>query len=71
MPVPIPFGKNLSRLRGQRRLTQYELAIYAEVSRNHLQRLEKGLCQPTLPVILRLKKALKCSWDKLMEGVEE
>jgi len=71
VPVPRPFGRNLSRLRVQRCLTQYELAVYAEISRYHLQRLEKGQCQPTLPVVLRLKKALKCSWDELMEGVEE
>ncbi|XHR28191.1 MAG: helix-turn-helix domain-containing protein [Chthoniobacteraceae bacterium] len=71
MPGSIQFGKNLSRLRVQRGLTQFQLATEAEISRNHVQRLEKGQCQPTLAVVLRLKKALGCSWDELLEGVEE
>ncbi|MEI8233883.1 MAG: helix-turn-helix transcriptional regulator [Verrucomicrobiota bacterium] len=71
MPVPRQFGRNLSRLRAERDLTQFQLAIEAEISRSYLQSLEKGQFQPTLPVILRLKKALQCSWEELMEGVEE
>ncbi|XHR27717.1 MAG: helix-turn-helix domain-containing protein [Chthoniobacteraceae bacterium] len=71
MSVPKQFGRNLSRLRGEHGLTQYQLAAYAEISRSYLQRIENGQFQPTLSVILRLKKALGCSWDVLMEGVEE
>jgi transcriptional regulator with XRE-family HTH domain len=70
VPVLRTFGKNLSRLRVEHGMTQLQLAVEADISRYHLQRLESGQSQPTLPVVLRLKKALRCSWDELMEGLE-
>ncbi|XHR28746.1 MAG: helix-turn-helix domain-containing protein [Chthoniobacteraceae bacterium] len=70
VPVPNQFGRNISRLRLERSLTQNRLCELAEIDRSYLQRIEKGQFQPTLPVILRLKRALDCSWDMLMKGVE-
>ncbi|XHR28815.1 MAG: helix-turn-helix transcriptional regulator [Chthoniobacteraceae bacterium] len=64
------FGKNVARLRVERSLTQLQLATEAELSRSSLQYIEKGRFYPSLAIVLRLKKALGCSWDVLMEGVE-
>jgi len=70
VPAPNQFGRNISRLRLERSLTQNRLCELAEIDRSYLQRIEKGQFQPTLPVILRLKRALGCSWAELMKGVE-
>ena len=61
----VAFGQNICRLRNERRLTQEGLAETADISRRFLQEIEAGTKNPTVNVIVRLKKALDCSWDDL------
>lgn len=65
------FGKNLFRLRKNLKLTQARLAEMAEVEWKYIQWLEYGRSWPSLPVLGRLKKALACDWNELLEGCEE
>jgi transcriptional regulator with XRE-family HTH domain len=67
---PNIFGRNLSRLRTEAGLTQEQLCELAEIDRSYLQRIEGGSSQPTVAVAARLRKALRCSWDELMKGID-
>ena len=65
-PLPnVLFGKNVCRLRTAARLTQEKLAEKADLSRRFIQEIEAGTKNPTVNVVVRLKKSLRCSWDDL------
>ena len=63
------FGGNVARIRADLGLTQEQLCERAEIDRSYLQRIESGQSSPTVEVAVRLKKALRCSWDRLFEGL--
>jgi transcriptional regulator with XRE-family HTH domain len=63
------FGKNVHRLRMAARLTQEELAERADISRRYLQQIEAGEMNPTINIAARLCKALRCSWNRLCDGI--
>ena len=63
-------GRNVGRLRNKAGLTQEELAEKAEISRGFLQEIEKGAKNPTINVITRLKRALRCTWFDLLQGID-
>src|SRR5262245_19106795 len=49
-----PFGDLLRRWRTQRRLSQLDLALQAEVSARHLSFVETGRAQPSRDMVLHL-----------------
>jgi transcriptional regulator with XRE-family HTH domain len=55
----------LKELRRKRKLSQRQLSKRAGVSRSYISELESGKYDPTR-VICRLKKALNCSFDELI-----
>jgi len=63
-------GRNVGRLRSRAGLTQEQLAEKAEISRGFLQEIEKGAKNPTINVITRLKRALRCTWIELLQGID-
>ena len=63
-------GRNVGRLRNQSGLTQEQFAEKAEISRGFLQEIEKGAKNPTINVITRLKRALRCTWTELLQGID-
>lgn len=63
-------GKNVCRLRITAGLTQEKLIEKADISRTFLQNIEAGKKNPTINVVTRLKKALKCSWSDILKGIE-
>jgi transcriptional regulator with XRE-family HTH domain len=63
------FGKNVVKLRTDKRLTQEKLAEKAEISHRYLQSIEAGKKQPSINVVGRIRKGLGCSWDELLTGV--
>ena len=68
-PLPaivLTFGANVRRERRALHMTQERLGELAGIDRSYLQRLEKGCSNPSLDVAVRLKKALGCSWERLM-----
>ena len=64
------FGKNLFQLRKDRGFTQERLAERADVELRYIQWLEAGRSWPSLQVLGRLKAALDCDWNDLLEGCE-
>ncbi len=63
------FGKNVGKLRYQKRLTQEKLAEKADISRRYVQLIVAGSYVPTIEVAARLKNAFKVSWDELLKGI--
>jgi len=51
-------ARNLRRLRVQRKLSQENLAVDAQIDRTYVSRLERGLENPTVAVLERLADAL-------------
>lgn len=61
---------NLKRLRAKARLSQEELAERAEITARYLQSIEAGHFGASLAVLIRLRRALGCSWNRLLEGLD-
>ena len=69
VPTRKIFGRNVARIRTELGMTQERLCEQADIDRSYLQRIENGTSNPTIEVAARLKKALGCSWDTLLQGV--
>ena len=61
------FGANVRRERVRKGLTQDELAERAEIATRNLQKIEAGEINILITTAKRIKNALGCSWDDLME----
>ena len=66
--IEIMIGNNLKRLRKESKMTQLELAKLSEINDEQIiSKIERGVTkEPTLPTLLKLKKALGCSLDELV-----
>jgi len=61
------FGANVRRERNVRNLTQERLAELADLHLRSLQKIEAGEINLLMTTVLRLKRALKCPWTKLLD----
>jgi transcriptional regulator with XRE-family HTH domain len=55
------FGRVLRQQRKQARLTQEELALMADLQRNYVSELERGLKQSSVVTLFKLALALRVS----------
>jgi len=62
-------GKEVKKLREQRKMTQQELADLCEVDIRTVQRIEAGEFGSGLPILFALSEALKVAPSKLLETV--
>jgi len=60
------FGRNVRRLRHERRLTQEKLAELTELNIRTVQKIEAGDTNILITTAARIQKALACEWAKLM-----
>ena len=65
------FGKVLRALRVERGLSQEALALEAEIQRNYVSLIERGINQPTITIIFKLAKALEIKPSQMVELVEK
>lgn len=65
--VLIAFGKNLQRVREERKVSLRQLEILAEVDHSEIHRLEKGKRNPTLTVLLALAKGMNIDPKDLLD----
>lgn len=70
MDAGLAFGKVLRERRKQVGLTQEKLALEADVQRNYVSLIERGVNQPTVNMIFKLAAALRCSPSDLIADVE-
>ena len=64
------FCQNLKRQRTNAGFSQEALAERADISVRYLQLVESGQFGVSLAVLLRLRRALGCSWNKLLDGMD-
>lgn len=57
--IAMNIGDVLKILRIQRKMTQEQLALEADIATSNVSRIEKGLRQPSQKVLLKMAKALK------------
>ena len=67
LPQLAAFAANVRRERVARGMTQEKLAELMEVNSRTIQKIEAGKLNILLTTVLRLQKALNCSWDSLMK----
>ena len=61
-------GKNIKRLRQQKKLSQEKLARLTDISLNTLTKIESGVTKrPAIQTVHKIAKALGISLDKLVE----
>jgi transcriptional regulator with XRE-family HTH domain len=60
-------GANVRRERNAKRLTQEKLAELADLHLRSLQKIEAGKINLLVTTVIRLRKALKCPWDRLLD----
>ena len=65
----IVFGKRIRELRLKRKLSQEKLAELADLHRNYVGVLERGLQNPSLLIIVKLARALEVRPAKLIEPI--
>ena len=64
--ILIEFGKNLQKIRTKRNISLRKLEVIAEVDHSEIHRIEKGLRNPSLTVVLALAKALDVEVSELI-----
>lgn len=61
-------SKNIKTLRKENSLTQTKLAEKVGVTRSVVNAWEQGIGVPNVRVLPKLKEALNCSYEELLEG---
>lgn len=63
-------SRNIRRLREQAGMTQEKLAEKADIAPRSLQFIESAQFGASLAVLIRLRRALDCGWETLLDGIE-
>jgi len=71
MDIGLGFGKVLRKLRKRAGLTQEQLGQEANLQRNYVSLMERGINQPTITTLFKLAKALNCPVSQIIIEVEE
>ena len=64
------FSVRLCEMRMERGLSQLELGSAAGISMRAVYGYENGSRFPTLSSLVGLRRALDCSWEELLGGIE-
>lgn len=60
------FGQNVRRERNAIKMTQERLAEAIEVNIRTVQKIEHGDINVLMTTVVRIHRALRCAWDRLM-----
>ncbi len=63
-------GANIRRYRKERKLTQKELANFAEISNTYLSDLEVDRTEPSIKTLRKIAEVFHISYLKLLEGTD-
>ena len=69
--LSVRFGKRVKELRKINSMTQNELAEKAELSKDYIGLIERGLRSPSLQTIYRIADSLEVSISNLFEESSE
>ena len=71
MTINKQLGYRIRYLRQNKGLSIEALALEAEINRNYLGDLERGMRNPTVVVLNKIAKALDIDLSTLFEGIRE
>ena len=71
MTINKQLGYRIRYLRQNKGLSIEALALEAEINRNYLGDLERGMRNPTVMVLNKIAKALDVDLSTLFEGIRE
>ena len=71
MTINKQLGARIRYLRQQKNMSIEELALEADVNRNYLGDLERGMRNPTLIILNKIATALDIDLSVLFEGIKE
>ena len=71
MTINKQLGYRIRYLRTQKGMLIEALALEAEINRNYLGDLERGVRNPTLIILNKIAKALEIDLAVLFEGIKE
>ena len=63
-------GMRIKYLRTLKHWSQEDLALEADVNKNYLSDLERGMRNPTVKVLEKIAQALSISLEELFKGIE-
>lgn len=69
LTLTVQFGMRVKYLRQQRKMSQEDLALEINISKNYLSDVECGRRNPTLKVMNKIAKGLKVDLATLLLGV--
>ena len=58
-------GENIKRIRRRQHITQENLAELVDRSKNHISKIEQGLTNPPLDLLIEISNALNVSMNEL------
>jgi len=61
------FGKNLRKIRKEKKMSQEDLAISADTSRSQVARIERGIINPTITTVNKFAEALQVNIQSLFQ----
>lgn len=64
-------GDNIRKARQKKGLTQVDFAKIMDTSQGYISSLEKGTKEPSITMLIRLKKKLGITYDQLLEGMPD
>lgn len=70
MNIEKQLGMRIRYLRTQKKWSQEDLALEADINKNYISDLERGMRNPTLKVMEKIAVALKISLEELMKGIQ-
>lgn len=70
MTIEKQLGMRIRYLRLKKKMSQEDLALEAEINKNYLSDLERGMRNPTLKVMEKICKALDIDLCTLLKGIE-
>ena len=62
-------GMRIRFLRNERKWSQEDLALEADINKNYLSDLERGKRNPTISILKRIAEALDISLSELIKGI--
>ena len=71
MTINKQLGARIRYLRQQKGFSIEDLALEADINRNYLGDLERGMRNPTLIILNKIAKALDIDLTTLFEGIKE
>ena len=71
MTINKQLGYRIRYLRQNKGLSIEALALEAEINRNYLGDLERGMRNPTVVILNKIAKALEIDLSTLFEGIRE